>query len=249
LTTRRLLADARRAEDLVAVVVSTRPYAATELIPILVRNKFTSIERGRADALVFVQHLQPDVILGVIDATRFEDLELLRTLARATRAVIVVLAATNEAAAASLRAGADFYLRDSDGPEVLEAQFVAIRRRLLTDRAEPVDDVIEAGPLEMNRSSRRALLSGKPLVLSNFEFSLLLAFAEQPGRVLSPLEAARNATGKFIDETEAVQTVKVYVRRLRQKFEAAGASPALIVNVRGRGYLFDPRASSADLAV
>jgi DNA-binding response OmpR family regulator len=75
------------------------------------------------------------------------------------------------------------------------------------------------------------------------EFSLLLALVENEGRVVSALQAARLSTGRFIAEAEAAQTVKVYVRRLRQKLADAGCPPSLIVNVRGRGYIFDPDAS------
>ena len=49
-------------DDLIAVVVSTRPYAANELMPLLMRNHFTSLERGRIDGFAFIQHLQPDLV-------------------------------------------------------------------------------------------------------------------------------------------------------------------------------------------
>lgn len=231
--------EARHADDLVAVVVSTRPYPATELIPLLIRNRFTSIERGRADALAFVQHLQPDMVLGVMDPTRIEDLDLLRSLTHASKALLVVIAPNNEALAAALRAGADFFLRDADGPEALDAQFVAIRRRLLADRNPASDESIEIGPLLINRAARQVLVYGKPIVLTNMEFSLLEALAQERGKVLSPLQAARSSTGRVISQAEASQTVKVHIRRLRQKLQEAGCPPTVIVNVRGRGYMLD----------
>ncbi len=236
---RRFSTQPRNPDDLVAVVVSTRPYSATELIPLLVRNRFTSIERGRMDALAFVQHLQPDMVVALIDPARFEDLELLRNLSHASNAMLLVIAPTNEAAAATLRAGADLFLRDSDGPEALDAQFVALRRRMLLDRNADVEEVLEIGPLLLNRASRQAVANGKPLSLTNMEFSLLLALAQERGKVLSPVQAARASSGRFVPEAEAAQTVKVYVRRLRQKLEEAGCPPTMIVNVRGRGYMLD----------
>lgn len=232
-------------DGLVAVIVSTRPYAAVELVPILLDQGITSIERGRADALTFVQHLQPDLVIAVVDPTRVEDLDLLRSIARATPATLMVLAPTHEALAASLRAGADIYARDGDGSESLDAQIAAVSRRLIASRHPEEDDVLEVGPIRANRAARKAWAAGTELILTNLELSLLFALLENHGRVLSPLQAARIATGRLVGEVEASQTVKVYVRRLRQKLEDAGCPASLIVNVRGRGYMFDPVAADA----
>lgn len=236
---RHVPGEPRTTDDLIAVVVSTRPYLPTELIPLLVRNRFTSIERGRGDALTFVQHLQPDLVLGVMDPARIEDLDLLRNLAHASKALLMVVAPNADAAAAALRAGADFYLRDSDGSEALDAQFAAIRRRLVAERNPSAEESIEVGPLTINRASRQVMANGKPLLLTNMEFSLLDALAHEQGKVLSPLQAARSSTGRVVSQAEASQTVKVYIRRLRQKLQEAGCPPTLIVNVRGRGYMLD----------
>lgn len=235
--------------ELVALIVSTRPYAAIDLVPLLVRHHVTSIERGRQDALAFAQHLQPDFLVAVVDPSRIEDLDLVRNLARASQAVLLVLSPTAEAQAAALRAGADVYLRDSDGPESLDAQIAAIRRRALSTASRDPGDMIEGGPLRLSRASRRCWADGREVSLTNMEFSLMLAFVENQGRVLSPLEAARLSTGRMIAEVEASQTVKVYVRRLRHKLSEAGLSPSLIVNVRGRGYIFDPTPHAARIAL
>lgn len=231
--------DTPNTDELVAVVVSTRPYAAIDLIPILLRHRITSIERGRSDALAFVQHLNPNFVIAVVDPTRIEDLDIVRHLSRASDALLMVLAPTNEALAAALRAGADIYARDGDGPEALDAQVASLRRRALTSQDKDVDLVVESGPIRLRPASRKAWVNDKELQLTNMEFSLLLALMEDEGRIVSPLQAARMSTGRMVGESEATQTVKVYIRRLRQKLEEAGCSPSVIVNVRGRGYMFD----------
>lgn len=231
--------------------MSTRPYGAVDLISLLVQNRFTSAERGASDALAFIHHLRPELVIAVMNPARFSDLELLRSIARSTAAVILVLAPTGESRAAALRAGADLVLQDSDGREALEAQIAAIRRRLLADaEGEVREGTLVVGPLTVNLSARRASVGDTTLPLTNMEFSLLAALVSNAGRVLSPIEVARLSTGRLIQEPEASQTVKVYVRRLRQKLDAAGLSGDLIVNVRGRGYMWDvmpspPTAGSA----
>jgi len=235
--------------DLVALIVSTRPYAAIDLVPMLIKHRITSIERGRNDALAFVQHLQPDFVIAVLDPSRIDDLDLVRNVARASHALLLVVAPNAEAQAATLRAGADVFARDSDGPESLDAQISAVRRRLLTATQPDADDEVEAGPVRLSRASRKAWSEGRELTLTNMEFSLLLALVENQGRVLSALQAARLSTGKMMGEAEAAQTVKVYVRRLRQKLQEAGTPPSLIVNVRGRGYMFDPESGAGAIAL
>jgi two-component system, OmpR family, KDP operon response regulator KdpE len=236
-----------RGDDLVALIVSTRPYAAIDLVPMLLRHRISSIERGRADALTFAQHLQPDFVIAVVDPSRIEDLDLVRNLSRASNAMLLVLAPSSEVLAAALRAGADLYVRDGDGQESLEAQISAMRRRTLSTLRPEADDIVGGGPIRLSRASRRCWAGDQMIALTNMEFSLLLALVDNQGRVLSPLQAARMSTGREPSESEAAQTVKVYVRRLRQKLEEAGCPASLIINVRGRGYIFDPgsRASTA----
>lgn len=226
--------------DLVALILSTRPYAAIDLVPMLIKHRITSIERGRSDALAFVQHLQPDFVIAVVDPTRIEDLDLLRNVSRTSSSVVLVVAPSAEGQAAALRAGADVFVRDADGPELLDAQISAMRRRLLAATHPDSDTEVESGPIKLSRASRKAWAGEREMALTNMEFSLLLALVENQGRVLSASQAARLSTGKFIGEAEAAQTVKVYVRRLRQKLADAGCPESLIVNVRGRGYMYDP---------
>ena len=237
--TRPVGAPGGGSNDLVSVVVSTRPYAAIDLIPMLMKHGFTSVERHRSDALAFVQHLQPDLVVAVVDPTRGEDLELLGNLSRASKAVLFVIAATNDALAASLRAGADIYGRDTDGTEVLDAQIASLGRRLSLAKGGGEEEDVTAGDIHINRPTRRAWVQGQPLLLTNMEFSLLLALLEEQGRVLSPVQAARYISGRVVSEAEAMQTIKVYIRRHRQKLEEAGYPPSVIVNVRGRGYMLD----------
>ena len=142
-------------DDLVAVIVSTRPYAAIDLVPMLIRHRITSIERGRVDALTFVQHLQPNFVIAVVDPSRIEDLDLVRNLSRASAAMIMVLSPSNDALAAALRAGADVYARDEDGHESLDAQIAALRRRALSMHQPDVEEILEVGPIRISRAARR----------------------------------------------------------------------------------------------
>lgn len=84
---------------------------------------------------------------------------------------------------------------------------------------------------------RRQLLSPAGIVieLSGGEYDLLVAFVENPNRVLSRdrlLELARNRLPSSFD-----RTIDVQVSRLRRKLEREDSS-GLIKTVRGAGYFF-----------
>ncbi len=226
--------------DLVAVVVCTRPYSSIELIQLLVRNRFTSLERGREDALAFVHHLRPELVVAVIDTTDVQDLDVIRSLVRASSAHLLVLSRSRDGLAAALRAGADIVASDEDGPEALDAQIASVRRRLIASRAgSTAEPSFRAGAIEFHRAARKVFVDATELFLTNMEYSILLALAENEGRILSALELARVASGRFVAEEEANQTIKVYIRRLRRKLAEAGSAESAIVNVRGRGYILD----------
>jgi len=241
--------DTNRISQSIAVVVASRSHGSLNLIQQLVQHHFTSTERGPEDALSFVQHLRPGLVIAVIDPSRAPDLDLLRAVARGSDAIVMVIARDNDALAASLRAGADIYLRESDGPEAVAAQIAAIRRRMTATVAKAGPEVIERGELRIEPRTGQATFAGIPLGLTRSEFALLVALASEDGKVVEPLDAAWRISGKIVDETEASQTIKVYVRRIRQKLEKAGADPSLVINVRGYGYLLDAAAATHRTAI
>ena len=77
---------------------------------------------------------------------------------------------------------------------------------------------------------------GQELTLTRAEFSLLLAFAQNPGRVLSRDELTRVVTGRGAEPED--RSVDVLISRLRRKIETDPKTPRLIVTVPGEGYRF-----------
>src|SRR2546429_6931928 len=82
-----------------------------------------------------------------------------------------------------LEMGADDYLPKPFEPRELLARLRAILRR---SRAGPKPDLLRFGRLEIDRGSREVRLDGTPRPLTGYQFALLLALAEQAGRVISP---------------------------------------------------------------
>jgi DNA-binding response OmpR family regulator len=80
---------------------------------------------------------------------------------------------------------------------------------------------------------------GQEVTLTRAEFSLLLAFGQKRGRVLSRDELTRVVTGRGAEPED--RSVDVLISRLRRKIEPDPKTPRLIVTVPGEGYRFDAK--------
>jgi DNA-binding response OmpR family regulator len=103
--------------------------------------------------------------------------------------------------------------------------------------------ILEAGGVELDRTSCQVRLNGTPLQLTATEFRLLEFLMNRPGVVFSREQLLNAVWGQ--DRAITDRAVDVYVLRLRQKVEKDPASPTLIHSVRGFGYTFEPRRAMA----
>jgi two-component system phosphate regulon response regulator PhoB len=128
-----------------------------------------------------------------------------------------------------LSLGADDYLTKPFSPQELVLRVQAILRR--TSAAGPAGDVLQAGPITIDRAAHTVSVSGRELDLTATEYKLLLTLAERRGRV----QARTHLLETVWDAAPDIQTrtVDMHVQRLRTKLGAAGD---LIETVRGFGY-------------
>jgi two-component system OmpR family response regulator len=79
--------------------------------------------------------------------------------------------------------------------------------------------------------------------LTTGEYELLIAFVEHPQRVLSRNQLLDLARGR--DATPFDRSIDVQVSRVRRKLELDPKAPAMIITVRGDGYMFTPEVEAA----
>jgi DNA-binding winged helix-turn-helix (wHTH) protein len=82
--------------------------------------------------------------------------------------------------------------------------------------------------------------------LTRAEFSLLLALARHPGRVLSRDELRQAMAGRDADPDD--RSVDVLISRLRRKIERDPKAPRMIITVPGTGYKFGVKTQTAAAA-
>src|SRR5689334_15582660 len=176
---------------------------------------------GRFDLLVL------DLMLPGIDG-----FEVARQLRRARiQTPILVLTARDRShdIVAALDAGADDYLTKPFSLDVFLARVRAVSRR--GEIPQPV--CLETAGLSLNTATRAVTRSGRPILLTPREYSLLELLMRHKGRVLSRSVIVESIWG-FDTEIEE-NTLDAFIRLLRNKIEVAGA-PRLIRTVRGIGY-------------
>jgi DNA-binding response OmpR family regulator len=166
--------------------------------------------------------------VGLPDRSGFEVARALRKLG--SQVPILMLTARDSVSdrVEGLDAGADDYLVKPFAYEELLARLRALGRRPPT-RKSPA---LRAGPIELDETTRRVTVAGKPVDLSQREFSILECLLRRPGQVLSRDQLLDYAWPYGVALTP--NTVEAYIHLLREKLGVDGA--ARVETVRGVGY-------------
>jgi two-component system OmpR family response regulator len=199
---------------------------AVELAESLKRAREVVASTGIALALV-----APDQ-LGAIGA------EPARELGGLVEHVIVIEAPSD---AAGARTGppvaADGYIsRPVSEPEVLAKVRAALGPAPIREvRARP--QLLQFDGYTLDAGGRTCVdAKGQEVTLTRAEFSLLLAFGQHAGRVLSRDELTHVVAGRGAEPDD--RSVDVLISRLRRKIEPDPKTPRIIVTVPGEGYKF-----------
>lgn len=105
-----------------------------------------------------------------------------------------------------------------------------------TGRAWP-KEVLQVGPLAIDRQKHLATLHGQPLGLTPTELRLLSCLMSNADQLMSAQELVKRVQNYECSEAEAQAIIRVHIHRLRQKVEPDPSNPRYIHNVRGKGYI------------
>jgi DNA-binding response OmpR family regulator len=224
------------------LVIDDDPDMRELVVEYLSKNEMRVSARASGREMFELIDSEPiDLVLLDLKLPGEDGLRLARELRERATLPIVLLTGRNEEAdrVMGLELGADDYVTKPFSPRELLARVRAVLRRYRVQATLPERDnarrAFRFSGWELNLRTRRLTSAdGRPVELSNGEFSLLCAFCRAPQRVLTRdqlLSMSRLHEAEVYD-----RTIDVQVRRLRDKVERDRANPTLIVTERGAGY-------------
>lgn len=192
----------------------------------LARDGFDVVGAHGEEALRLAEHARPDlVLLGDSSA-----LDVCRE--RVGDVPVIVLGDENADAVDRVRAfagGCDDFLARPFLYDELVARIRAVLRRV----ARPEAELVDIGPIRIDRPARTVSVGGMRVAVAGKEYELLLRLAADPRRVFTKEQLLREVWGfRALGRT---RTLDSHASRLRRKLQAAADGP-FVVNVWGVGY-------------
>ncbi len=189
-------------------------------------------------ALKAAKAFKPDIIILDLMLPGLDGLEVLSRLRRESDVYVILLTARTEETdkIVGLSVGADDYVTKPFSPRELTARVKAALRRLQAGPASAEGQPrLVFQQVTVDAGARQVTVEGKPVELTAIEFDLLLALAENRGRVLSREQLLQKVWGyDFYGDTRVVD---VHLGHVRQKL-----GREVIATVRGVGYRFEDEA-------
>lgn len=171
------------------------------------------------------------VDLGLPGLSGIEIIRQLRSQGSALPILILTARGRWQDKVEGLEAGADDYLSKPFQMEELLARLKALLRRA----AGASDNLLRGGPVTLDLAAQKALLEGREIELTTFEYRLLEYLMKQHGKVVPKSELSDYLYPHDSDRDSNV--LEVLVGRLRRKLDPDGAL-APIETLRGRGYRY-----------
>ncbi len=180
-----------------------------------------------------VETEKPDVVildLGLPDISGFDVLKQIRLFSKVP--ILILTVRVEEAdIVKGLEWGADDYTTKPFRQLELLARIKALLRRSSAGAEMP----ITVGNMSFDPTNVRLSRGHQTIELTRTEGIILHQLMQNAGRVVSHSQLAEALWGE--DYPEAADSLKTYIRRLREKLEDDASEPKLILNKPGIGYL------------
>ncbi|HEX6581479.1 MAG TPA: response regulator transcription factor [Actinomycetota bacterium] len=196
------------------------------------------------DALVEAEASMPDLVVLDLNLPGIDGIEVCRRLRSWTQVPILVLSVREDerAKVQALDLGADDYLTKPFGIEELLARVRALLRRSQSEEGQA--SRFEAGGVLIDLAARRVVRDGTDVHLTRTEWTLLLAMAEHPGKLLTHRWLLERVWSTRYGED--VEVLRVFISQLRKKVEPNPSEPSMIITDPGVGYRWAAQAKGED---
>lgn len=188
------------------------------------------------EAVTTALEMRPDAVVLDLMLPGLDGFAICRELREHVDVPILVVSARadEDDRVRALEEGADDYVVKPIAPRELLARVRAQVRRARGDLVRGAGPR-QIGALNIDPRSMKATLQGRELVLTSYEFALLRALADRPGRVLSReqlIELVRGSAEQAFD-----RSIDVHISHLRAKLGDDPRQPKILKTVRGSGYM------------
>lgn len=197
-------------------------------------NNFDVYEAVNAkDGITESVNCKPDIMILDLGLPDEPGLSVLKSVREFSNMPVIILSVKNseQDIIQALDAGADDYItKPFNTGELLARIRVAIRHHGSSDN-EPV---LTNGDLSVDLTSRVVTMKNKEVKTTTTEYSLLVLFLKNPGKVLTHQYLLKEIWNRYYsDET---QYLRVYIAQLRKKFEEDPSNPKIFITEQGIGY-------------
>ncbi len=167
------------------------------------------------------------------DGNGLQLLRHLKSLGKSDRVIIISARDSIEDKVEGLELGADDYLAKPFYMAELSARIRSVLRR----GSAAVNNIMKAGNIVVDVSSRIVTVDGNDIILLKKEFDILLYFLQRPNHIVDKALLAETVWGDHVDMADDFSFVYAQIKNLRKKLAEAGAS-VNIKAVYGFGYKF-----------
>lgn len=192
------------------------------------------------EGLEIAREERPDIVLLDVMLPGIDGFEVCRHLRAMEREIgIIMVTAKNQDIdkIEGLEAGSDDYISKPFNPRELTLRIKSLERRLMQNKENEDDKVIEVGAFKLDKASRKFYKNDVEIDLTPTEYSVMVLFLENQGEAISRDEILDKVWGEdFIGDSKIVD---VNIRRLRTKIEADSSKPDFIKTVWGVGYIWE----------
>jgi len=185
------------------------------------------------EGIALVETEKPDVVildLGLDDISGFDVLKQIRLFSSVPILILTVRADETDIVK-GLEWGADDYVVKPFRQLELLSRIKALTRRQGPFNAEMP---LVCGSLRLDPATRQLFLNEKEVSLTPTEGAIISHLMKNAGRVVTHSSLAESVWGD--DYPDAANSLKVYIRRLREKLETDPGHPKIIVTKTGVGY-------------
>ena len=222
------------------ILIVDDDHEIAELLEIYVKNE------GHEPVLAFdgkeaLKKLRtnPDIGRVVLDVMMPEmnGTEVVKEVRKDNPVPILILSAKSGAMdkIQGLITGADDYVTKPFNPLEVMARIKALLRRSQNGVQQPIQEILDIGPLTINKDSHEVKTAdGETVNLTALEFGILYLLASHPNRVFSADDIFERVWQQ--ESVVSAKTVMVHVSHLRDKLEEATDGNQVVQTVWGVGY-------------